>query len=152
MGFGDIASQMIMLIAVLSASVVIVVAFNNQIAETSSSVETRQNNLDMQLRTDINVELLDYNSTSEQVIFYIKNTGQTRMRISEMSFYINGAWIANNSDRSIMVLSDTDTINTGIWDPGEVIYGIVNQTLSSDTHTLRVVTPYLTDETEEFST
>ncbi|MFT4312360.1 MAG: hypothetical protein ACMXYF_03965 [Candidatus Woesearchaeota archaeon] len=149
MGFGDIASQMILLIAVLGASVALVTVFQNQLGQTSSTISTRQDLLNQQLLTAMNIELLNYEN--DQLTFYVKNTGSTQMRPQQLSIYVNQQWIGNSSDRLLELVADTDTRNIGVWDPTEVLYGVINITLESGTHTFRIVSPYQSDVSKEFS-
>jgi len=156
MGFDGIASQAIMFIAVLGASAMLIVAFNNQITTASGAMTTQQSALSYQIKTAINIETATFNSTSHLVTFYARNTGTTSLRIDKLSIYVGITWIGNAStSRNVTVQPDTQVgtnTNSNIWDPNEVISGNLSIVLNTGSvYTLRVITQYLTEDSLDFT-
>ena len=153
MGFGDIASTTIMFIAVLSAATLLAFVFNNYASSTTSSINTRQAYLANQLKTDINIENVVYNTTQGSVKVYVRNTGDAKLDVEYISAFIANEWLNNNTDEtSIQVISDTDTLNIGVWDPKEILLIDTNLSISAGTsYDAIVVTQYGVKDSYEFS-
>lgn len=151
MGFGDAASQMILFIAVITISVALVFVFNNYIGESAGTVAARQDYLNNQLKTAIVIESVSY--STGQITAYVKNIGDTRFYPNSSTIYVNSERIPLNSNMSIRIESDTDTKNTGVFDPNEIVKILINKSLgSSETHELLVISPYNAQDRYEFST
>ncbi len=159
MGFDGIASQAIMFIAVVGASAMLVLAFNSQITQTSDSMTEQQDALQSQIKTAVNIETAYYNSTSQIVTFYARNTGSTTLRIDKLGIYVGTFRVGNaTTQRNVSVLADTTTgtsSNVNYWDPDEVIMGnlstIANGGVTTGTtNTLRLVTQYISEDTYDF--
>jgi archaellum component FlaG (FlaF/FlaG flagellin family) len=153
MGFGEIASTTIMFIAVLSAATLLAFVFNNYAHSTTTSIGSRQAYLNNQIKTDISIENVVYNSTGGTIKMYVRNTGDSKMDVVYISAFIASTWLNNNTENSsIYVLPDTDTKNTGIWDPKEILLIETNLTISSgSTYEALVLTQYGIKDTYEFS-
>jgi len=157
MGFDGIASQAIMFIAVLGASAMLIVSFNNQLSTASSAMTTQQSSLTNQIKTAINIETATYNSTSNIVTFYARNTGTTSLRVDKLSIYVGTTWIGNAStSRNVTVQPDTQTgtsANLNQWDPNELISGNLSVSLTTGTvYSLRIISQYLTEDSYTFNT
>ena len=108
MGFGDIASTTIMFIAVLSAATLLAFVFNNYASSTTSSINTRQAYLANQLKTDINIENVVYNTTQGSVKVYVRNTGDAKLDVEYISAFIANEWLNNNTDETSILVIDTN--------------------------------------------
>jgi archaellum component FlaG (FlaF/FlaG flagellin family) len=155
MGMSNVASHLIMFIAILSISTMLVSVFNQQMDNTASSIVVQQNYLAQQLKTDISIEVVNYvNGTENQTTVYLENTGATILDIDMIDLYIGGERIARNTtERIITMLSDTDFTNIGHWDPKEQVKIVVNRTLQENmTYKLVVTSQYGATANEDFST
>ena len=153
MGYGDLAVQMIIFISVVSLATTVVIFMKGQVDTTVSSLSKQQGRISLSLDTEINIETIKHNATYDQTTIYIRNTGNSKLDIDKVDVFTNSLRIPRlDSNRSIQVLSDTDSINIGTWDPGETVLIKVNQSLSSlSTHTITVSASYgITDE-KDFS-
>jgi archaellum component FlaF (FlaF/FlaG flagellin family) len=151
MGFDSVASQAIIFIAVISASAFLVMAFQAHLTDSTSTMAARQKAITLQMQSEIFIESVYYNDTASQILIYAKNTGRTQMYPSDISTYINNLWVRNTS-RTIEILTDTNNVNTAVWDPKEVILITVNDTLTPQTtHTAMIRTSYTVSNEYEFT-
>ncbi|HLP79806.1 MAG TPA: hypothetical protein VK158_04185 [Acidobacteriota bacterium] len=153
MGFDGVVAQAIMLIAVISASTLLVLAFNGQFSDSINTMAIKNEALEYQLKTDIQIEAVSYNETTGQINFYARNTGDTILKHYQVNVYVNGVFIRNNSQtREISLVEDTNIQNPNYWDPNELINGTINQTLSvGSINELSLTTQYNTVESIDFS-
>lgn len=147
------ASQVIMFIAVVTVTSFLVVAFNGYISETSSSITMKNDYLVNQIKSDISIDVVSHNAVSDTTFVYVKNTGKISLKLDDTDIYFNGLRVPrNDTNRTIEILSDTDTINTGIWDPKEEVLIKVYQSLSgTESHKVIVAAQYDIKDLEEFS-
>ncbi len=142
MGFGNIASQLIIFIVVMSLSATVAVTARGYVLSTVSSLGTQKDVLSEQMKTQIAIELSSYDSSSDETRVYVKNIGNTMISLENVDVFIDGARVPRSLDnRTIEVMADTDTLNIGVWDRGEVVYFMTNMTLKGGiTHTITVST------------
>lgn len=155
MAFGGIASQLIMFIAAVTLATGLVVAMKTQVDATASSMSLQQQRLSTSIKEEIKIEVIKYNYSGLITTLYAKNIGDTKIDIDKIDVFIDGLRIPrNDGNRTIEVQDDTDTINIGVWDRGEVVRIKVNQTLSQyATHTFAITTGngITDDETYSYS-
>ena len=153
MGFSGMASQVIMFIAVISVTSILVVVFNGYITDTSNSITIKNDYLVKQLKSDISIDVVSYDSSSDTTLVYVKNTGKIALRTNETDVYLNGLRIPRNeSNRTIQVLTDTDPINPGTCDPKEQVLVKAFQRLNSSySHKVIISAEYEVSDLEEFS-
>ena len=153
MGFSDLASQIIMFIAVITVATGLVVAFNSSVTEASNSMRIRTDSLSLTMRTDVTIDMVSYEDATNTTFVYVRNTGRTMLDINQTDIYLNGLRVPRNSTyRTIEILEDTDVINPGIWDPTEqVLIKIFQELNNTSTHEVTVTTEYNTKDTEKFS-
>ena len=153
MGFGGIASSLIMFIAVMSLTTGVVIGLKQHFDSTSSAINMEQKRVSKELKTDVTIEVTNYKSGQNKLDVYVKNTGNTRLNVNKTDIFLNNIRIPRaNVNRSIQVTSDSDNINSGDWDNSEVILITLNTTLaSSETHTISVATEFGVKDTLEFS-
>lgn len=147
------ASQVIMFIAVVTVTSILVVVFNGYITDTSNSITIKNDFLVNQLKSDISIDVVSYDSGINTTSVYVKNTGKVALKVNDTDIYLNGLRIPrNDTNRTIEVLVDTDSVNPGIWDPKEEVLIQVFQKLNSSfSHDVIVSTQYDAKDTEEFS-
>lgn len=153
MGFSELASSLIMFITVLSLTAGVVVAMKQQVDSTSHSMVAEQKRVSNELRTSINIDSVFYSSATSEVIIYVKNTGTSKLDISKIDVFVNNDWIPrSDSNRSIEILADTNTINPDFWDQTEIVKLVIQTTLSSgETHKLKIATEFGVGQEYEFS-
>ncbi len=153
MGFSDLASQIIMFIAVITVATGLVVAFNSSVTEASNSMKIRTDTLSLTMRTDVTIDMISYEDETNTTFVYVRNTGKTMLSTNQTDVYLDGLRVPrNNTHRTIEILEDTDEINSGIWDPTEqVLIKIFEELNSTATHEIAVTTEYNTKDTEKFS-
>ena len=86
-------------------------------------------------------------------IIYVKNTGKTQLSTTDLDVYIDSSrFPRNDTNRTITLMSDTDTTNTGNWDPEEIVMIQAFKTLGSASHEVIVKAEHKATAEEEFST
>ncbi len=141
MGFDGVISSLIIFIAVVSITVVVVTSFKAIADESLSSIETRSNQYNYKLKTEIEITSIKYNSSKNQLYVFVHNIGKTKLKTDYIDIYIDGLFISRDL-RKVNVIPSTDLENPGLFDPNEVINITVNKTLSSGEHKVKVVTQY----------
>ena len=148
----SVITTLIMFIAVLGIASGLIVAIKNYADETEAVFADKGNKYNQYLQTDINIDTLYFDNTTNTTYIYVRNVGRTIMKIDEVDIYIDGVRFARNSSRTIEVEPDTDEINIGKWDPDEIILITAVRDLdSSVSHEAIVVTPYSVRDTKIFS-
>jgi archaellum component FlaG (FlaF/FlaG flagellin family) len=166
MGFSGLSSHVIMFIAVVSVATGLVAMFNSYIDTSSAAMVTQQQFLSNQIKTDITIENIvfyngSYNSRWNITRIYVKNTGATTLDPDEVDVYINGYRFNRTPAilRKNVMVSDTDTINIGKWDPKEVLmiqanhsYIYNNRLFENRTYDVVITAQYGAKATDQFST
>jgi archaellum component FlaF (FlaF/FlaG flagellin family) len=153
MGMSTVASSLIMFIGVLVVSTAMISVFNGYVEKTSDAIIEQQDMITNQLRTSIEIEVISYNNDTNITTAYIENTGSTILKIENIDLFTDGTRIPRDtSNRTIEVLSDTDTVNVGKWDPKESIKVQINKSLEENkTYKFIITTDYNGLDMEEFS-
>ena len=154
MGFGNVASALILVIAAMTITTGVVVSFKDYYDKTTSSVALTQAKVTQELKTDIAIEIVSFDNTTNTTKIYVKNSGNEKLDIDKVDIYINKNYIPRNStNRSIEILEDTNIIDDTLWDPKEqVLIQIFNYSLSTtQLHEVTVTTQYGVKDLEEFS-
>ena len=153
MGFSDLATQIIMFIAVITVATGLVIVFNVSISEASDSVRIRTDALSLSMKTDITIDMVTHDSNTNTTYVYIRNTGKTMLTVNQTDVYLNGFRVPRNETmRSIELIEDTDLINPGIWDPTEQVLITINYELDSSViHEVTVTAEHNVQDSEKFS-
>lgn len=153
MGFGEIASSLILFISVLILTTGVVVALKQHFDETSNVINEEQKKVIDELKTDITIDLINYRSDDNETDVYVKNTGSTTLDINKIDIYVNNDRIPRNIvNRSIDILSDTEVKNIGYWDNSELIKITVKGYLEAlETHVIDIVCENGVKDTYEFT-
>ncbi len=153
MGFSTAAAQTILFIAVIILSTGLVMVYKNVVDTTASSLQFQGNLLSDKVKTDITITNVYYNNNTDTIVIDVKNLGKTKLDLDLIDVFIDSERIPRQtSNRTIEVLSDTEIVNPGIWDPKEDIeikvFKILNQSIS---HTVKVTTQYGISDIDSFS-
>ncbi|MFO7710512.1 MAG: hypothetical protein R6V53_01980 [Candidatus Woesearchaeota archaeon] len=152
MGFGTIAANIIMFISVLILSTAVLGVFKSTIDSSVGSFQSRSDEISNSIRTDITIQSAVYDNVSDEIVVTLKNTGETVLDPQYMDVYVDGFFIPRNAaNRTVRVLPSTDTRNSGLFDPREVVEIVVGQELDESHHYVAVATQYGT-RTEELIT
>lgn len=127
MGFGDLASQIIMFVAIITVSITFVFVLNEISQDTQSSLAEKQKIDQSRILTDINFDSIHYSDSKLKI--YLKNVGGTKFRPSTIDFYLNGEFI-NNSLISKEIVLETDDIEKGVFNKNEILYVEINKSLT----------------------
>lgn len=135
-GFGEVASTLIMFIAVIAVTVGVVASFQNFVVDTQDSFKDRQDLTNDKLKTSIAITHVYYNSTSNQLFTYVKNIGEISLETQYFDVYLDSEFeTAFNVLQPSNFTQELDLLpiqNTGVI--------ILNTTLQPGTHKIKVVT------------
>ncbi|RJQ18098.1 hypothetical protein C4573_00040 [Candidatus Woesearchaeota archaeon] len=154
MGFANVASMLILLIAALSITTGVVLSLKDYYDKTTSAVTLEQTRLSEQLKTDITIEVVDFDNLTNTTYAYVKNSGAQRLDVAKVDIYLDDVRIPRNeTNRTIAVIPDTEVLNNETWDTKEVaLITVFNFTLASNViHEVSVTTQYGVKDTLEFS-
>ena len=154
MGFGNVASALILLIAVMTLSTAVVLSLKDYYDKTTTSVSLVQAELTKELRTDITIDVVHLDNTSNTLSVYIKNSGSQKLDPAQLDVYLDKIYIPrNDSNRTVTILADTEMTNNTIWDPKEQVQiQIFNYSLATNTlHEITVTTQYGVKNSYEFT-
>jgi archaellum component FlaG (FlaF/FlaG flagellin family) len=137
MGASTVVAELMFFIAVLGMTTVAIIVLTNYVGQTTSAVSTKQRDMISQIQTNIDITSINASSTNTKV--YVKNIGDTDLRIDCMDLFLDNAWSNNFS------VKNPDTLalysNTTLWTPLETILVDANHTAISAvaSHSMRVV-------------
>lgn len=153
MGSSTVMTHVILFIAVLGIASGLLITIKNYADQTEGTFKQKSDDYNQIVKTSIKIEVISYNNNSNTTWIYIRNTGQTEMKPAQIDIYIDGVrFPRDNGNRTIEILSDTDLVNIGIWNPKEQLlikaFKYLNNTI---THEVIVTTPYSVSDSETFS-
>jgi len=152
MGFGNVASHLILFIALLSVTTTVAILFKGYITESGAALRVRQDLMASNLKTDITITNVNYNTTHNYTTITILNSGKTKLTVNLTDVFIDGLrYLRNTTARNLSVLNDTELVNPGIWDPDESAQAIVYDHIGAGTHTVTVTTQYGGKDLDSFS-
>jgi len=148
-----VVTHVIIFIAVLSIASGLMVAIKNYADKTEGSFKQKSDEYSKIIKTHITIDVIHYENSTNTTWIYIRNTGQTDMKPSQIDVYIDGARFPRNvGNRTIEVSADTDAVDTGIWNPKEQLlikaFRFMNNTIS---HEVIITTPYSVRDSDTFS-
>lgn len=150
MGFGNVATTIIMFIAVLMLATGVLITMNNQIEQSQASMKVQNDYLNNQLKTNILINQVNY--SAGQTTLYVMNEGKTILKLDKTDVFLDAEFIPrNDTNRSITIETSTDITNPGLWDPDEMVKIVINQTLTAGEHRVAVTTQYGVKDEELFS-
>lgn len=150
---GEVASQLIVFIAVITIATSVAVMMSHEADRTSDAVQTQNRNLADAMRTEIKITSISYNTIPDPDVttIYIRNTGSTRINPRTTDVFIDGYRYGYNS-RTTSIEADTLVGSTESWDPSEVLKITISENLESGIHKVRVITGNGVYDEETFST
>ena len=152
MGFSTVTTHLIMFIAVMGMATGMITVFKNYVDESSGAMTAQWNSMSETIKTDISITSAAWDNSSNTTTVYVLNTGKTTLDPDKTDIYIDGLFIPRSpSNRSIGIENSTDTKNTGLWDPKEVLRIRVYKHLSSGMHTIDVATQFGVTDSETIS-
>lgn len=135
MGFGDIASQIIMFVAIVTVALTFVFMLNDMNQTTQSSLMSKQKLENNKLMTELSIDLIDYELG--ELTVYIKNIGETKLRLESLFVYLDGEFIENSSiDKNLV--EETDIIDEGIFNNNEILKINITKVLDASEHKLTI--------------
>lgn len=154
MGFSSIAAGFIIFIAVMGISTGVIIAMKGHADSAQSAVNNQQARMVNQLKSEMSIDYSFYDSSSDEIYLYLRNTGFTQIDNRTIDVYVDAFRIPrNDTNRTIEVVQDSEVIQNGIWDPKEVILIKVNYTLApSQIYTISLTGDYSTQATTQVST
>lgn len=154
-GASTVASQVILFIAIIGITTGLVVVFNNYVDETSASTRAQWKIMSNNLKTDITITSLSYDSGAnpDNTTVYVLNTGKTTLDLNQTDVYLDGFIGRDDVSRTIALEPSTDNVDVGIWNQKEVLRIVVHKDLSAaTTYQLCVATQYGVQACDSFST
>ena len=152
MGFGTLATNIIMFIAVISLTTGFIGIFKMYVDESSSSMQIQSRVIANNIKTDVSLQVVTYNNITMMTTATALNTGKTKLDIDYVDVYIDSLMIPrSDSNRTIQISPSTEIENPGIWDPREVLEIKVYKNLSKGTHSIKIGTEYGVIDTYIFS-
>ncbi|MFZ2455545.1 MAG: hypothetical protein WAX07_03615 [Candidatus Altiarchaeia archaeon] len=137
MGASTVVAELMFFIAVLGMSTVSIIVLTNYVGQTTSAVSTKQRDMINQIQTNIDITSVNASSTNTRA--YVKNIGDTDLRIDCMDLFLDNAWNNNFSVKN----PDTEAVfsNSTLWTPMETILVDANHTAlnTAASHSMRVV-------------
>ncbi len=151
---GEVVSSLIIFIAVLGLATAAALVFKSSSDKSTTAMYDKQESLTDIIDTDFKIETVYYEDSGDPdyTFAYIKNTGKKKHNVSKIDIYIDGLRIPRNeTNRTIAVESDTDTVDVGIWNTKEIIKVSVNMTIDgSISHEFALLTDNGVKKTEDY--
>mgnify|MGYP001153364121 CR=1 FL=1 len=146
-------THLIIFIAVLSITTTAVFTMSSFVTSSSDAINLQRRETTNVINTDIRIELVHYDSNSEELYAYVENSGKTTLKLEDINIYVNNIRIPREiENRTIEIIPDTEIKNSGLWDPSEEIFITININLESDNHNLIITTSYQGKDEYLFST
>jgi flagellar protein FlaG len=120
MGFGTVATHIILFIAMITVASGAAVLLKTTTEQTSSALRVQRDILVDQLRSDLTILTATYDNETSTVILYVKNTGKTQMQTTDFDVFVRGIRVPAHSLEATLE-ADTDTRNPGLFDPTETL-------------------------------
>jgi archaellum component FlaG (FlaF/FlaG flagellin family) len=140
-GESTIIASLILFVAVMGMAGATVFVFKSMADENTQAANAESDRTVNVMKTSFTVSSASYDNGV--VYVYVKNTGKAQFDPDDLDIYIDGMRIPRTTaNRTVGVSSDTDLINTGVWDETEELEFNVFRTYSvPETHTVYVYTP-----------
>lgn len=153
MGFSGLTTQIIMFIAVMGMATGLIAVFQGYVDESSGAMTAQWEVMASNIKTDITISSVSYDNDTNTTTMYVLNTGKTILDIEKIDIYMDGLFMPRDElNRTINVTPSTDSKNTGLWDPKEVLEVRVYKGFDdTDTHIVDISTQYGVKDSETFS-
>ncbi len=140
MGFGTIAANIIMFIAVLMIASGLIIRMNSYTQETSVTLNTQKNKMLDELRSDITITSSSYSNITDpgKVTIYVKNSGKLDQSINYTEIYVAGERVPN-SDKTMTIEPDTMISGGYFWAPSEILKIEAVKNLTPGNYKIKIV-------------
>ena len=137
MGLDTSATKSIFFIAAVIVAVTLAGIFTTITYKLSSDIGVRSDIVSSVLKSDITIindpESVPYNSTTEELIIYVKNTGKNILYTSKVTIIIDGLVIPDSNITATIMGGEEN------WSPDTVVDFHIYVSLSSGDHKVKVV-------------
>ena len=137
MGLDTSATKSIFFIAAVLVAVTLAGIFTTITYKLSSDIGVRSDIVSSVLKSDITIindpESVPYNSTTEELIIYVKNTGKNILYTSKVTIIIDGLVIPDSNITATIMGGEEN------WSPGTIVEFHIYVSLSSGDHKVKVV-------------
>ncbi len=130
MGFGTLAANIIVFIAILMLASGLIIVMNVYVQETRESLTDQKNRLVEEIRTDITIQSVHYNNS--EITLYVINSGKTNLPLTTIDIFLEGRRVPRN-ERTIEIEPDTLIGSANSWDPREIIKVTINEEITTTT-------------------
>lgn len=140
-GESTIIANLILFVAVMGMASATVFVFKALAEENINAAADEKNRAVNVMQTSFSLTSAAYDAGTLYV--YAKNTGKAQFDPDELDIYLDGIRIPrNDTNRTVTVTVDTDTINTGTWDETEEVeFNVFITYAVPQTHTVKIYTP-----------
>lgn len=140
-GFGNIVSQVVLFMSIMIVIVVLSIVYKTYVTTTNLSLKIQQEQVVSRIDTSFSILNVTYDSSDDDVYFYLENTGSVKLNPDLTDVFLDGARIPRNmSLLDVEILSSSNLVNYEHWDPGETLKLNLTQTLSAGSHIISVAT------------
>jgi archaellum component FlaG (FlaF/FlaG flagellin family) len=144
----EAASTLIMFIAVIGLSTALVISFKNYVSDTQQSFSVQNDITSNKLKSSISISNVYYNTTSNEVVTYVKNIGQVKLTTQNFDYFIDDEY---QTDFDVPPADNLNAANQTIQNIGDTVAVIKVKVLAAGTHEVRVVTEYGTGDSDTFN-
>ena len=139
-GFGSVVSTLIMFIAIVGVSTGLVIAFKGFMLDTQSSMRIQNDITNKQLQSAISISNIVYNSSNNKLYVYVKNIGTITHTPKLYDVFLDDLF----TNKFNYTYADNFSKVITIFQPQDTMVLIINATLGSGTHSIKVVSEYST--------
>jgi flagellar protein FlaF len=136
MGFSTSAAAAVIFVGALVSLGVLYPATAGSFERVNDALGDREDRLLDQRNTDVSIETVTYNETSENVTIEVSNAGTTTLAVNDSDTLIDGKLRTEN-----VTLAVENVTGRSLWAPGETLT-ITVENVSSVPARVKVVTEY----------
>ncbi len=144
MGFSISSSHLVFFLASMVVASTLAGVFITSTDTISNAIRSREDSLSERMKSDISIINDPNNMPNDPLTVYVKNTGSTRMNMTDVKILVNGTLQQTSS----IQLVDSDD---NYWSPTDVIKVEVDINLPAGDHWLKVVASHQSEDTLEFT-
>jgi len=101
MGASTIITHLILFIAVLGIASGLLIVIKNYADQTEGTFTQKSDEYNKVIQTNIKIEVISYKNATNTTWVYIRNTGKTSMKPSNIDIYIDGMRFPRNASSRI---------------------------------------------------
>lgn len=134
-----LVAKTVFFITALFLAMVIADQFVNSANDNMNAMNLQNKFLEEKIRVRVSIESFAYNDAEDQIIIFARNTGSIKLDPSKISVYLNGDRIETTSDYYANMTSDTNLVDSQLWNPQEVLLIAINKSIDAGVaHTLMI--------------